>query len=155
MALARSLAPAMVDRGRGHVVVVSSLAGKVASPGSSLYSATKFGLRGFALGLRQDLAPAGVGVTGVFPGFIRDAGMFAEAKVDLPAGLGTKTPEDVADAVVLGIRDDLAEIDVASFEQRAGALLGAVSPAFSIWVQARSGAHEISSRVAEGQRHKR
>ena len=59
---------------------------------SSLYSATKFGLRGFALALRQDLAPHGVGVSLVSPGFIRDAGMFADSGVKLPPGAGTKTP---------------------------------------------------------------
>jgi len=55
IALARSLAPAMIERGSGHMVFISSLAGKAASPSSSVYSATKFGLRGFALGLREDL----------------------------------------------------------------------------------------------------
>ena len=49
----------MVERGAGHVVLVSSLSGKVASIGSSLYSATKFGLRGFASGLREDLRGTG------------------------------------------------------------------------------------------------
>ena len=53
--LTRALLPGMLERGRGHVVLVSSLAGKLASSGSSLYSATKFGLRGFASGLRQDV----------------------------------------------------------------------------------------------------
>ena len=50
MALARALAPRMIERRRGHMVFISSLAGKAASPASSIYSATKFGLRGFALG---------------------------------------------------------------------------------------------------------
>ena len=50
-----------------------------ASPASSVYSATKFGLRGFALGLREDLRTHGVGVSVVLPGFISDAGMFADA----------------------------------------------------------------------------
>ena len=72
--LARAAAPAMVERGSGHLVFISSLSGKVATPGSGLYSATKFGLRGMAAGLREDLAPHGIGVTTVFPGFIRDAG---------------------------------------------------------------------------------
>ena len=49
-------------------VFVASLAGKAASPRGSLYSSTKFGLRGFALGLRADMAPAGVGVSIVAPG---------------------------------------------------------------------------------------
>ena len=77
--LTRALLPGMVARGRGHVVFVSSLSGKVASVGSSLYSATKFGLRGFASGLREDLHGSGVGVTVVFPGFISEAGNSASA----------------------------------------------------------------------------
>ena len=54
IALARALAPPMVARRRGHLVFISSLAGKVASPASAIYSATKFGLRGFALGDQVD-----------------------------------------------------------------------------------------------------
>ncbi len=57
IALARAFAPGMVERRRGHLVFISSLSGKAASPASSVYSATKFGLRGFALGLREDLRP--------------------------------------------------------------------------------------------------
>jgi short-subunit dehydrogenase len=155
MALARRIVPDMVRRGRGHVVVISSLAGKVASPGSALYSATKFGLRGFALGLRQDLAGTGVGVSAVFPGFIRDAGMFAEAGVALPAGVGTRTPEDVAAAVLRAVRDDEAEIDVASVEQRVGALIAGISPTLSSRIQGAIGAAALSRKLSEGQRHKR
>ena len=75
---------------------VSSLSGKAAGPHSSLYSATKFGLRGFSLGLRQDLAPHGIGVSCVFPGFVRGAGMFVDSGVTLPPGVGTSSPEEVA-----------------------------------------------------------
>jgi uncharacterized protein len=155
VALARSLAPGMVARGRGQIVLISSLAGKVASPGTSLYSATKFGLRGFALGLREDLAPAGVGVTGVYPGFIRDAGMFAESGATLPAGLGTRTPEDVAAAVLRAVRENPTEIDVASLEQSLGALLGSLSPAISSRLQAALGGSELARTMGERQRHKR
>src|SRR5581483_5275785 len=77
IAMARALAPQMIAAGRGHMVFVSSLSGKAASPASSIYSATKFGLRGFALGLRADLRAHGVGVSVVLPGFIHGAGMFA------------------------------------------------------------------------------
>ena len=51
----------MLERGRGHVVFVSSLSGKAASPRSGIYSATKFGLRGFAAGLREDVEPRASG----------------------------------------------------------------------------------------------
>src|ERR687896_66877 len=60
--LTRALLPGMIERGRGHVVFVSSLSGKVASVGSALYSSTKFGLRGFAAGLREDLHLTDIGV---------------------------------------------------------------------------------------------
>jgi short-subunit dehydrogenase len=79
--LAHALTPQMVQRGAGHVVFMSSLAGKTATAGSSLYNATKFGLRGFAGALRAELHGTGVGVSSIFPGFIRDAGMFADANV--------------------------------------------------------------------------
>ena len=48
MVLAKELAPRMVARGRGHLLFVSSLLAKAASPNASVYCATKFGLRGFA-----------------------------------------------------------------------------------------------------------
>src|SRR6202035_4882680 len=94
--LAHALAPGMVNRGRGHMLFMSSLAGKAATPGAALYNASKYGLRGFATALRADLRTSGVGVSAVFPGFIRDAGMFADARVKLPPGVGTRTPEDAA-----------------------------------------------------------
>ena len=47
MQLTRALLPSMLERERGHLVYVSSLVGKIPAAGSSIYSATKFGLRGF------------------------------------------------------------------------------------------------------------
>jgi short-subunit dehydrogenase len=150
-----ALTKGMIARGHGQVVLIGSIAGKVASPSSSMYSATKFGLRGFALGLRQDLAASGVGVTGIYPGFIRDAGMFADTGMKLPAGVGTRSPEDVADAVLRAVRDNPAEIDVAAFEQRVGAKLAGLSAALSERVQAAIGAHATAAELGERQRSKR
>ena len=79
MLLAHGLTESMVARGSGHLLFMSSLSGRAAAPGTSVYAATKFGLRGFALALREDLAPKGVGVSVILPGFISDAGMFAES----------------------------------------------------------------------------
>ena len=153
--LTRALLPGMVERGNGHVVLVSSLAGKVASVGSSLYSATKFGLRGFAAGLREDLHESGVGVTVVFPGFVSGAGMFADAGVRLPRGVGTRRPDQVAAAVVRGIEDDRAEIDVAPLGMRAGALLSGLAPVTAARIQRRLGSAQLSHAIAECQRPKR
>ena len=153
--LARLLAGPLSARGDGHLVFVGSLSGKSAGPHSSLYSATKFGLRGFALGLRQDLAPAGVGVSLVSPGFVRGAGMFADAGVTLPPGVGTSTPENVAAAVVRAIEQDRGEVDVAPLAMRAGAALSGLAPGFSAGVQGRLGAPKIAREMADGQRDKR
>ena len=153
--LTRALLPGMLERGRGHVVLVSSLSGKVASPRSGLYSATKFGLRGFAAGLREDLVGTGVGVTVVFPGFVAGAGMFEEAQVELPRGVGTRSPEQVAAAVVRGIESGRAEIDVAPAGLRAGIKLGELAPVTVARIQRRLGAGKIAAALAEGQRSKR
>ena len=128
----------LAARRDGHLVFVGSLSGKSAGPHSSLYSATKFGLRGFALSLRQDLAEHGVGVSLVSPGFVRDAGMFADSGARLPPGVGTSTPEDVAAAVVRAIEGDRAEVDVAPLPVRAGARLAGLAPGLSAGVQAGS-----------------
>ena len=153
--LARALVPAMVERGAGHLVFISSLSGKVASPGSALYAATKFGLRGFALGVRQDLHGTGVGVTVVVPGFIRGAGLFADTGLKLPPGVGTRSPEEVAEAVVDGIERDRAEVEVAPLGLRAGALVGAVAPTLSAVVQRGLGGRELASEFARAQGAKR
>jgi uncharacterized protein len=153
--LTRALVPGMVERGSGHVVLVSSLSGKVASVGSSLYSATKFGLRGFAAGLREDLHGTGVGITVVFPGFISDAGMLADSGVRLPRWVGTRTPEQVAEAVIRGIERERAEIDVAPLSLRLGALAGSLAPATFARIQRRLGSAELSNAIARGQRAKR
>lgn len=69
--LTRALLPDMIARGRGHVVVVASVAGLIGAPGMVAYSTTKFAMVGFAEALRLELAGTGVGVTAVCPGYVR------------------------------------------------------------------------------------
>jgi short-subunit dehydrogenase len=152
---ARRFAEGMIERKRGHIVFISSISGKVATGQSSIYSATKFGLRGFALGLREDLRAHGVGVTTIYPGFIRDAGMFAEAGVKLPAGAGTRSPEDVARAVERAIRKNPAELNVSAFDQSLGAFLFAFSPSLVTWLARAFGGEKIAKQLSAGQTHKR
>jgi short-subunit dehydrogenase len=153
--MARAVVGPMTARGEGHLVFISSLSGKAASPGSSIYNATKFGLRGFALGLRAELHGTGVGVSVINPGFIRDAGMFAESGTRLPRGVGTKTPQDVARAVVSAIENNRGEVDVAPVPLRAGAALGLIAPGLAETMSRRLGADRISRQIASGQRDKR
>lgn len=150
MLLARALYPAMLEAGSGHLVFVASLAGKAASPQSSIYNATKFGLRGFALGLRADLAPKGVGVSLVSPGFIREAGMFADAGAKPPPGMGTATPEQVGAATVKAIERNKVEVTIAPLPQRAGAHLALVSPALSARAQSGRAGQKAAEEIATG-----
>lgn len=148
--LARALMPPMVARGSGALAFVSSLSGKVASPGSSLYSATKFGLRGFALGLHEDLAGTGVGVTCVFPGFVRDAGMFHDSGAKLPAWIGMPTPQEVGEATVSGIERGRLEVDVAPIALRLGAKAGGLAPAPVGFIQRKLGGAAVADSLASG-----
>jgi uncharacterized protein len=153
--LTRALLPGMLERGSGHVVFVSSLSGKVGSPRSGIYSATKFGLRGFAAGLREDAVPRGLGVTVVFPGFVSEAGFFAESGVRLPRWVGTRTPEQVAKAVVRGIEQERAELDVAPLSLRLGTRIAELAPVTAARVQRRLGSERIADGLADAQRDKR
>lgn len=155
IALAHALAPQMIERRQGHMVFVSSLSGKVAAPSSSMYSATKFGLRGFALGLREDLRPHGVGVSTIFPGFISGAGMFADAGVKLPFGVGTRTPEQVAEATITAIERNRAEVDVAPLSMRLGAAFAGIAPQVAATFSRLGGSEKIAAEMTAGQIDKR
>jgi short-subunit dehydrogenase len=66
--LTQKVLPSMLERRRGHIVNVASLAGVVSAPPISVYSATKFAVIGFSDGLRRELNGRGVAVTAVCPG---------------------------------------------------------------------------------------
>jgi short-subunit dehydrogenase len=153
--LARALEPGMLERGRGHMVFVSSLSGKSATPLSSVYNATKFGLRGFALGLRADLNPRGVGVSIVSPGTIREAGMYADSGAAPIPGLGTSSPREVGDAVVRAIERNKVEIAVAPIQQRFLAHFALATPGISVKVASGEAGQKTAAGVAKGQLDKR
>jgi short-subunit dehydrogenase len=153
--LARLLMAGMLERKGGHVVFIGSLAGIAPTAGGSIYSATKFGLRGFALAARQDLHGTGVGVSIVSPGFIRDAGMFADSRAELPRGTRTSRPGQVADAVVTAVTRDRAEVVVAPTELALGARLFGLVPAVGEALSRLAGGAAVADAMAEGQRDKR
>ncbi len=67
----------------------------------------------------MDLGPKGVGVSLVSPGFVREAGMFADSGAKPPPGMGTTTPERVGAATVKAIERDKAEVVPAPLQLRA------------------------------------
>jgi short-subunit dehydrogenase len=155
IALARGLLPDMISRDRGHLVFISSLAGKAATRLSSLYSAAKFGLRGFALSLSQDLRDTNVGVSVVLPGFISDAGLFADANVRLPRGVATRTPADVAAAVLDAIERDRTEVSVAPLSLRLTSNFATVAPTAAAQLSRLFGGDRVADEHVAGQLDKR
>jgi short-subunit dehydrogenase len=152
--MARELMPSMLERGFGHLVFMSSISGQAATARASVYAATKFGLRGFAFCLRDDLRKTGVGVSVISPGSIRDAGMFADSGAKPPPGVGMGTPEQVGAAVVRAIERDRREITVAPLRQRALARIAINAPEFSGRV-AGGLAARVADEIARGQTDKR
>jgi NADP-dependent 3-hydroxy acid dehydrogenase YdfG len=62
--------PIMGEQGGGHIVNISSVAGRFATFGAAVYNLTKFGVNAFSEALRQEVAPAHVNVTVIEPGFV-------------------------------------------------------------------------------------
>jgi short-subunit dehydrogenase len=150
MLMAREAIPALVEKGEGQLVFISSLNGKAATPRTSVYCATKFGLRGFALSLREDLHPKGIGVSLVSPGFIREAGMFADSGAKPPPGMGTTSPEKVGEAVVTAIRRNRSEVEPATRRLRIATGIAHRHPELAGRIQRRGGADRIAQRLSEG-----
>ena len=108
MRLSSLFVPAMVERGSGHIVNVSSVAGWIGAQGLSSYCASKFGLRGFSDSLAYELDGTGVRVTTVFPCFSRtpilDSPQYGyDERREVPEYL-VSDPADVVANIVKGIR---------------------------------------------------
>ncbi|AIY18276.1 SDR family NAD(P)-dependent oxidoreductase [Pimelobacter simplex] len=107
----RRVLPGMVERRRGHVVNVASLAGKFPIPGLAVYNASKFAVVGLTAATRLEMAPHGVTLTAVLPSAV---------DTDLASGLDMKpipkvSPQRIADAVVGSVRSRDAEIAVPGY----------------------------------------
>jgi NAD(P)-dependent dehydrogenase (short-subunit alcohol dehydrogenase family) len=103
----RAVLPGMIERRRGHVVNVASMAGKVAIAGLAPYCASKAAVVGLTASLREELPP-GVTCTAVLPGAVR-----TRLSAGFPLGrIGAVEPEDVARAIVASCRDAPAEVAV-------------------------------------------
>ena len=66
--MTRAILPSMLLRRLGHIINMSSVAGWIAAPTYTIYSASKFGVRGFTDALRREVAPFGIHVSGIYPG---------------------------------------------------------------------------------------
>ena len=108
MRLCNLFLPRMVERGSGHIVNISSLAGWIGSPGLSSYCASKFGLRGFGESLAADVEGTGVHVTNVYPCFsqtpILDSPQHGYEQRRIPPAYLISEPSDVVQRIIEGVR---------------------------------------------------
>ena len=155
IAMTHALVEGMLERGRGHLVYISSISGKVATTHAALYNATKFGLRGFSFAIHEDLRGTGVGATTVFPGVVADAGMWADGGLDLPPGVKASKPSEVADAVIAGVEKDKPEITVANPIERLGGVLAGPAPRLVSFINRHAGTNDLAEALADKQTEKR
>jgi short-subunit dehydrogenase len=108
----RAVVPGMIERGRGHVVNVASLAGKIPVPGLAVYNASKFAAVGLSAATRLEFAEYGVSVSAVLPSAVRTR---LSSGLTLGRGMPTVGPEDVAAAILQTCRTRRAETTVPSY----------------------------------------
>jgi short-subunit dehydrogenase len=138
MMLTRLVLPGMVERGRGHIVNMSSLAGIWGPPFDAPYGATKAGLIGFTQSLRNEYHGTGISASVICPGYVEEAGMYHDAEqatgIKASALAGRTTPGAVARAVVKAIKKARPKLIVNTPSVRPLAVLSAISPGFGEWI---------------------
>ena len=114
MRLSYLFLPQMIERGSGHIVNISSLAGWVGASGMASYSATKFGLRGFADSLASDYEEVGIRLSTVYPSFSRtpilNSEQFGyEVRHEVPEEM-LSDPADVVAEIIRGVKINTRDI---------------------------------------------
>jgi short-subunit dehydrogenase len=152
MLLTHAALPGMLERGRGHVVFISSVAGKLGPAYQAPYAASKAGLIGLTQSLRAEYLNSPVGFSVACPGFVEGDGMYQRmAEAGLQSNwLMRSTPiHKVAERVVLAIRDDRPEVIEAGTPLRPILALGQVAPRLIERAAPRVGVTELFRRTAQ------
>lgn len=155
MIMTRLVLPRMLELKRGHIVNISSLAGRCGPAFQEPYSATKAGLIAFTSSLRATYRHFGVSASVITPGFV-ETGIYANLKersgCSAPALFGTSSPETVVRAVLRAIERDIPEIIINPIPVRPLLMLNLVCPSLGEWVTEKLGANKFFGRVVEAQR---
>jgi short-subunit dehydrogenase len=146
----------MLERRRGHVVNLASLAGKLPTPHLVSYSATKHAVVGFTHSLLAEYGPEPVGFTAICPGFISKVGMYERIEhlvPNVPRELGKLPPERVGEAVVQGIRENRPELVVTRRPMKPVIGLAAVAPKLTSHLLRRERNADFARRFAQAREH--
>ncbi|ORB72573.1 SDR family NAD(P)-dependent oxidoreductase [Mycobacterium scrofulaceum] len=153
MLLTHRVLPGMLNRGRGHIVFVSSGLAKMGSAYQVPYSATKAALLALTQALRAEYRHTPVGFSVVCPGLVTGAGMYQRMLDNGFAAsplLGTTTTTRVARKIVAAIRHDRPEVHVTGAPVRPIAAAIALNPRLAEMITDRAGMTELFRRVAAG-----
>lgn len=140
MELTRLILPGMINKKSGHIINISSIAAKSGGPYAAVYSGTKAGLAEWSRALRLELTSTGVHFSTIFPGYVREVGMFARFGVKSPWIIGSCSPSQVAKAVINAIEKCKVEIIVNSRPLRYLFMINELSPRLGDWLMHISGA---------------
>lgn len=149
--LTHSVVPGMLARGRGHVVFISSVAGKLGPAYQEPYAATKAGLIGLNQALRAEYLRSPVGFSVVCPGFVAGDGMYQRMAEDGFVSnrlMGTTTTEKIAEGVIDAIRRDRPEVIESGAPIRPVLALAEVAPRLVERAAPRFGLTELFRHVA-------
>jgi short-subunit dehydrogenase len=146
MALTRFVLPKMLERKVGHIVNIASIAAKSGAPYAATYSGTKAGLAEWTRALRLELANTGVHFSTIFPGYVREVGMFAKFGMQSPWIVGSCSPSQVAKAVVHAIEKGRLERIINSRPLRYSFMLNDLSPTLGDWLMRISGVIDFQRR---------
>jgi len=152
MQLTHLLLPGMLARGSGHIVNISSIAGRVAFPYTEAYAAAKDGLIGFTRVLRNDYRGRGVSASVIVLGAIRDSGQGQRTSDELGLEMprfSTSPAGAVGEAVLKAIREDRVEIVLMPGPGRLMKALMDLFPGFGPKMNQMAGADATMRRVIE------
>jgi short-subunit dehydrogenase len=142
----------MLKKNQGHIVNISSLAGKSGPSCQEVYAATKAGLIGFTNSLRATYRKTNIGASVICPGFV-EAGIYDRLKtktgLNAPKLLGTSKPETVGKAVINAILKDLPEVIINPIPVRPLFAISELSPRLGAWLTSLTGAHDFFDQSAE------
>ena len=148
MLLTREALPAMLARGRGHVVNIASLAGRTGMPFGAAYAGSKGGLAEWSISLAAELRGSGVAVSVICPGFVAETGMFSRKETAPPKSIGASSPEDVAGAVLRVLDTRHIEVVVNPKPVRLLMALKALWPEGALAVGRRLGLVDFLRRIS-------
>ena len=146
MALTHLVLPDMLERKAGHIVNIASIAAKTGAPYAATYSGTKAGLAEWTRALRLELWGTGVHFSTIFPGYVREVGMFAKFGMQSPWIVGSCAPAQVAKAVVRAIEKGRLEAIINSRPLRYLFVINELSPNAGDWLMRISGAVDFQRR---------